>query len=160
MGVFTEKTRLSSVEEVHNENVIAVPEKAAVSSSTVLALPVDYESPRPSAPQTPRTETSANPFDTDLEAMLSNSITSKSTRKSCTVVRKSDCHVWPGREHWENKAKAEKRKRSCVCTAGLSRRNRMIVRILFILIVIGASIGIGLGISKSLGAPIWSKKEP
>lgn len=157
MALLTEKTRLSSVEEAQNENLLTMPEKATLSTTTtVCTLP---ESPRPSAPQTPRTENSANPFDTDIEAMISHSSAGKSMRKSLTMTRKSDCQVWPGKQHWEDKAKAAKKSRACTPLAQLNPRTRCITKVVLLLFIVAAAVGIGFGVSKPLGAPIWGKKD-
>jgi hypothetical protein len=103
---------------------------------------------------TPAT-TRVNPFDTDIEAMPV--ITHNSSRKSAECTKGgTDCHVWPGQEHWKRKAKAAKKSRhSCNCLAGLSKRNRILVRILIVVLIVGIAVGIGFGVSKPLGAGIW-----
>lgn len=156
MPVFNEKSRLSAVEEVQNENLVAMPEKVKTtgSSETLASF-----SPAHTAPPTPL-DAVKNPFETDIEAMASNlSISKTSTRKSCNIPRKSDCQVWPGREHWVQKSKEEKKKRSCVCMNRLSRRNRLIVNILIGLVIVAVAMGVGFGVSKALHAPIWGKMD-
>jgi hypothetical protein len=99
----------------------------------------------------PRKGQSPNPFDTDLEAM----ITTDSRRRSDAVTR-DDCQVWPGKEHWKRKAKEAKRgRRSCACMASLSRRTRIVVKISIALLIVGIAVAVGFGVSKPLGAPIW-----
>lgn len=127
---------------------IAVPEKATLSTATtVCVMPVD--------PVTPRSEHSSDPFDTDVEAGL---ISQSTTRKSCTITRKSECQVWPGREHWKEKAKDAKRKRSCTYMSKLNRRQKIVAKVILIVLVVGIAVGVGFGVSKPLGAPIWGKK--
>lgn len=103
---------------------------------------------------TPAT-TRANPFDTDIEAMPV--ITHNSSRRSVECTKGgSDCHVWPGQDHWKRKAKAAKKSRhSCTCLAGLSKRNRILVRIGIVILIVGIAVGVGFGVSKPLGAGIW-----
>lgn len=104
-----------------------------------------------------------NPFDTDLEAMISartlaaadDSCGMKSA--SCSNLKGSpDGQVWPGQAHWKKKAKAAKvNQRSCQCFARMSQRNRIIIKILIGALIIGIAVGVGLGISKSLGVGVW-----
>lgn len=104
-----------------------------------------------------------NPFDTDLEAMISSrtlavaddSCGMKSA--SCSNLKGSpDGQVWPGQAHWKRKAKAAKvNQRSCQCFAKMSKRNRIIIKVLIIALVVGIAVGVGLGISKSLGVGVW-----
>ncbi|KAL2130863.1 hypothetical protein VTI74DRAFT_5837 [Chaetomium olivicolor] len=97
----------------------------------------------------------ANPFDTDIEAMITREYSSNRKSAECTKGG-TDCHVWPGQEHWRQKAKAAKKKRrNFNCLAGLSKRNRIIVKILLLLLTVGIAIAVGFGISKPLGAGIW-----
>ncbi|KAG7289201.1 hypothetical protein NEMBOFW57_005564 [Staphylotrichum longicolle] len=104
---------------------------------------------------TPAT-TRANPFDTDIEAMPVISHKSNSRKSAECTKGGSDCHVWPGQDHWKRKAKAAKKSRhSCNCLAGLSKRNRIMVRILIIVLIVGIAVGVGFGVSKPLGAGIW-----
>ncbi|KAK3370335.1 hypothetical protein B0H63DRAFT_314724 [Podospora didyma] len=97
----------------------------------------------------------ANPFDTDIEAIITAS--EHNTRKSAECTKGgSDCQVWPGKDHWRQKAKAAKRNRhSCNCLSRLSKRNRIIVKILIGLLIVGIALGVGLGVSRHLNAPIW-----
>jgi hypothetical protein len=108
---------------------------------------------RPSDASSPAT-VRANPFDTDIEAMITP-IDHVGSRMECTKGG-SDCQAWPGREHWKRKAQAAKKKRhNCHCLAGLSKRNRILVKILIIVLIVGIAVGVGFGVSKPLGAGIW-----
>lgn len=100
-----------------------------------------------------------NPFDTDIEAIITPTSTTGDGlgRKSMCTKGGSDCHVWPGQEHWKNKHKAAKAKRGCSCLSRLSKRNRLIARILIVVLVVAIGVGVGFGISKPLGASIWTK---
>jgi hypothetical protein len=110
---------------------------------------------RPSDASTPATAR-ANPFDTDIEAMITrDSCNKKSGEIECTKGG-SDCQVWPGQDHWKRKAKAAKKNRhTCTCLAKMSKRNRILVKVAIIIFVIGAAVAIGFGVSKPLGADIW-----
>lgn len=132
---------------------VATPEKAATLSTatTVCVLPVDLA--------TPRSERSSNPFDTDVEAGLISQTTT-TTRKSCTITRNGECQVWPGKQHWKDKAKDAKIKRSCTYLSRLNRRQKIAAKVLLIALIIGIAVGVGFGVSKPLGAPIWGKKDP
>lgn len=119
---------------------------------------------RPSDVSTPATAgRELNPFDTDLEAMVSTR-TIVATDDACGMKSASNCNlkgspdgqVWPGQEHWKKKAKAARvNNRSCQPLARMSKRNRIIVRVLIIALVVGIAVGVGLGISRSLHAGIW-----
>lgn len=111
--------------------------------------------PRSSDVSTPSTIHNANPFDTDIEAMVPSN--EPITRKSTQCIRGgADCQVWPGQDHWKRKAKAAKRdRRACNCLAHLSKRNRIIVKVLIGILIVGIAVGIGFGVSKPLGAGIW-----
>ncbi|KAJ4288264.1 hypothetical protein N0V88_007454 [Collariella sp. IMI 366227] len=99
-----------------------------------------------------------NPFDTDIEAMITRECTSNRKSAECTKGG-SDCQVWPGQDHWRRKAKAAKKSRhSCNCLAGLSKRNRILVKILILVLIVGIAVAVGFGISKPLGAGIWRKE--
>lgn len=110
-----------------------------------------------------------HPYDTDVEMLAGitsstrNSCQANATRKSisCTGLQPTDCQVWPGHEHWRNKAKVNRRRNrgTCNCMAHLSRRTRIIVRVLIIAVFVGAAVGVGLGISRYLGAPIWQPPQ-
>jgi hypothetical protein len=107
---------------------------------------------------TPAT-TRVNPFDTDIEAMPV--ITHDSSRRSAECTKGgTDCHVWPGQDHWKRKAKAAKKNRhNCNCLAGLSKRNRIIAKILIIVLIVGIAVAVGFGVSKPLGASIWGDER-
>ncbi|KAJ6783866.1 hypothetical protein PWT90_09152 [Aphanocladium album] len=129
---------------------VSIPEKATMSTATtVCVLPVE--------PSTPHSERSSNPFDTDMEAGL---ISQTTTRKSCNITRKGECQVWPGKQHWKDKAKDAKMKRSCTYMSRLNHRQRIAAKIILICLIIGIAVGVGFGVSKPLGAPIWGKKDP
>ncbi|KAI1802262.1 hypothetical protein F4811DRAFT_406387 [Daldinia bambusicola] len=105
--------------------------------------------------------TASNGFDTDIEAMMPVK-SSEHLNKTSTMGtrRKSDCQVWPGQEHWQQKAKAARiNNRSCQCIARMSKRNRIIAKILIGLLIVGIAVGIGVGISKPLGAGIWQPQN-
>ena len=131
---------------------VCAPGRVALSNTSTVV-----ESPRLSGDSMPHTEKSGNPFDSDVEAMVQPG----SSAGECgriQICRKSDKHVWPGKEHWKQKAKAAKMKRSCSCMAQLSRRNRLIAKVLIVVLIVGVAVGVGFGVSKPLGAPIWGKK--
>lgn len=102
-----------------------------------------------------------NPFDTDIEAgHSSENLNRKSTQFTGRTLNDPNCTVWPGKDHWKQKAKAAKMKRgNCQCMARLSKRNKIIVKILLAFLIIGAAVGVGLGISKPLGAGIWKSHD-
>jgi hypothetical protein len=136
---------------------ITIPEKATLN---VFSSPVDS---RLSHESSPRSLKSDNPFDTDVEAQalattesMQNCVTKSSTNLNKT---KSDCQVWPGKDHWQRRDKAAKMKRSCSFMAGLSSRNKIIAKVLIILLIVGIGVGVGFGVSKPLGAPIWGDKD-
>ena len=127
-----------------------------------------------SCPPSAHNSSNPNPFETDIEAMIThtdsangNIINTSSTKTSKNTAgnRKSvgnacsDAQVWPGQSHWKKKAKEQKIKRSRTCLSRLSKRNRMIVKILLVLFVLSIAVGVGLGISKPLGAAIWGQKK-
>lgn len=120
--------------------------------------------PRTSDLSTPSSVHHQDPFDTDVEAMITQT-TSEGTsnggtgRRSIACRGLGDAQVWPGQAHWKKKAKEQKMKRSCSCLSQLSKRNRLIIRVLIVLLVIGIAVGVGVGISKPLGAPIWGQKN-
>ncbi|KZZ92864.1 hypothetical protein AAL_05896 [Moelleriella libera RCEF 2490] len=98
---------------------------------------------------------SSNPFETDVEAVFSNSSLDK-PRGSVILTRKKDCQVWPDKRDWKQRARAGKKNRtSCAFMQRLSRRNRIIAKILIIVFVVGIAVAVGFGVSKPLGAPIW-----
>jgi hypothetical protein len=97
-----------------------------------------------------------NPFDTDIEAIVSNPEHENRNLSAQCTRGGPECQVWPGQDHWRRKAKlAKKQRRNCNCLAHLSKRNHIIVKILIGILVIGIAVGVGVGISKPLGAPIW-----
>lgn len=124
----------------------------------------DEGMPRTSDLSAPSSVHHQNPFDTDVEAMITQT-TSEGTsnggggRRSIACRGLGDSQVWPGQAHWKKKAKEQKMKRSCSCLSQLSKRNRLIIKILIVLLVIGIAVGVGVGISKPLGAPIWGQKN-
>lgn len=137
---------------------VAVPEKAALSSVTTACPSPDERTPRVSNVSTPQSDKSGNPFDTDIEAMGHTRSTETCMLKN-TTTKKSDCQVWPGKDHWKKQAKLAKRKRGCTCLARLSPRNRIIAKVLIALLIIGIAVGVGFGISKPLHAHIWGEDK-
>lgn len=123
----------------------------SASSATLLPTPEKthaHTAVRPATPPTPHTD-DADPFDTDLEAMV---VPTDSQNRAA----RDDRGVWPGKEHWKRKAKEAKRgRRTCVCLASLSRRTRIAVKIAIGLLIVGIAVAVGFGVSKPLGAPIW-----
>ncbi|KAH7262941.1 hypothetical protein BKA59DRAFT_40752 [Fusarium tricinctum] len=134
-------------------NTLTIPNKVA-GSTTV------SETPRMSPTSTPQTD-KLNPFDTDIEAMITTRTSDSCMHKtsSSPMVRKTDCQVWPGKDHWKKQAKAAKAKNRCTCMAHLSQRNRWIVKGLIIFLVVGIAVGVGFGVSKPLNAPIWGDHD-
>ncbi|KAI2608448.1 uncharacterized protein GGS25DRAFT_277217 [Hypoxylon fragiforme] len=116
---------------------------------------------RNSSLSTPNSASAPNGFDTDVEAMMpvkSSEYLNKTTTSNPKL--KSDCQVWPGQDHWRQKARAAKmNNRSCQCLAHLSHRNRIIAKILIVFLIVGVAVGVGFGISKPLGAGIWQPKD-
>ncbi len=110
--------------------------------------------PRNSDVSTPSTAR-LNPFDTDIEAIISSTEPCPSRSIECTKGG-SNCQVWPGQDHWKAKAKkAKENRRNCNCLSGLSKRNRLLVKTMIALLIIGIAVGVGVGVSKPLGAGIW-----
>ncbi|KAF4975373.1 hypothetical protein FZEAL_7824 [Fusarium zealandicum] len=139
---------------------LRAPEKAAFSTNTTTCPSPLEGTSHLSAPSTPRSDKLANPFDTDVEAMVPTYTTDSCMHKtSSPMVRKTDCQVWPGKDHWKQKAKAAKAKNRCTCMAKLSRRNRIIAKVLIVFLIVGIAVGVGFGVSKPLGAPIWGDKD-
>lgn len=135
-------------------------------SSSTMGTPAEkvIELRRDSGPSTPLSSRNENPFDTDIEAMITTTTSGEALgpRKSCAAVEKKDCpSVWPNMQQWKQKAKTAKKTRrtTCNCLAGLSKRNRIIVKVLIILLIVGVGLGVGFGVSKSLNAPIWGDKD-
>jgi len=119
------------------------------------ATSTEMEVPRSSGLSTTHSN-QLSPFDTDVEAMITPSTSQQDCNR--TLIKKKggvDCQVWPGRDHWKQKAKAAKQKRTCNCLSRLSKRNRMLVRILLVVLVVCIAVAVGFGISKPLGAGIW-----
>ncbi|KAI0883320.1 uncharacterized protein GGS22DRAFT_38666 [Annulohypoxylon maeteangense] len=102
-----------------------------------------------------------NGFDTDIEAIMPiHSSDHLNKTASGNPGPKSDCAVWPGQDHWRQKARAAKiNNRSCQCMARLSQRNRIIAKVLIAFLIVGVAVGVGFGISKPLGAGIWQPKN-
>jgi hypothetical protein len=89
---------------------VAVPEKAALN---VFASPVDTMG-RSSADSSPNSVKSGNPFDTDIEAMVTTDSLQNCVTKTTTNMKSNKpCTVWPGKEHWQKRDKAAKMNRSC-----------------------------------------------
>ncbi|KAK2071717.1 hypothetical protein P8C59_006121 [Phyllachora maydis] len=118
---------------------------------------VDHESTQPRLSLVAQSSLQrGNPFDTDVEAMIT--VTESGNRRSCIDSKTggNDCQMWPGKDHWRRKAKAAKMsRRNCNCLSHLSKRNRIIVKVLIAMLIIGIAIGVGFGVSKPLGAGIW-----
>lgn len=141
-------------------STVTLPEKCALSSTTTACDPSDSRTPRTSKDSD--TRNALNPFETDIEAME----IMDSRQKTCTSSRpgictkKSDHQVWPGKDHWKQKAKSAKMKRSCnTPLAKLSKRNRIIAKVLIVLLIVGIAVGVGFGVSKPLNAPIWGDND-
>jgi hypothetical protein len=139
------------------DTAVAVPEKAALVN--VFSSPVDTLA-RSSNDSLSRSVKSANPFDTDIEAIATTDSMQNCVTKSSTNLKpKGECTVWPGKDHWQRRDKAAKMKRSCSIMAKLSPRNKIIAKIVIILLIVGIGVGVGFGVSKPLGAPIWGDKD-
>ncbi|KAI1391256.1 uncharacterized protein F4822DRAFT_179770 [Hypoxylon trugodes] len=110
---------------------------------------------------TPCSASTPNGFDTDIEAMVTVRSSDYLNKTTTGATRpKSDCPVWPGQDHWRQKARAAKiNNRSCQCMAHLSHRNRIIIKVLIAFLIVGIAVGVGFGISKPLGAGIWQPKD-
>lgn len=113
------------------------------------------------SPSSPNSVHHLNPFDTDVEAgQSSENLNRKSTQFTGRTLNNPNCTVWPGKEHWKQKAKAAKVKRgNCQIMARMSQRNRLVAKILIAILIIGIAVGVGLGISKPLGAGIWKSHD-
>lgn len=142
------------------DTTIATLEKAAPSTTVTSCHSPFDRSPSLSGHASPRSERGVNPFETDVEAMVTNCSTDKCPRSSVVLNRRNDCQVWPGKDHWKQRAKAAKRQRSCTWLARLNRHTRIAVKILIVVLVVGLAVGVGFGVSKPLGAPIWGKNTP
>ncbi|KAH6648979.1 hypothetical protein BKA67DRAFT_378321 [Truncatella angustata] len=162
----TEKTAQPSHLTVHTME-LSSQDGAALSPSTTCnstdktLKDISVELTRPTDISTPSSLHRLNPFDTDIETgQSSESLNRKSTQFTGRTLNNPNCSVWPGQDHWKQKAKLAKRKnRSCQCMAKLSKRNRLIAKILIAFLVIGIAVGVGVGISKPLGAGIWKAHE-
>ncbi|OTA84963.1 hypothetical protein M434DRAFT_36263 [Hypoxylon sp. CO27-5] len=110
---------------------------------------------------TPCSGSAPNGFDTDIEAMMPVKSSEHLNKTSTGNTRpKSDCPVWPGQEHWRQKARAAKiNNRSCQCMARYSNRTRIVIKVLIAVLIVGIAVGVGFGISKPLGAGIWQPKN-
>ncbi|CAN8095838.1 unnamed protein product [Discula destructiva] len=145
---------------------LSTEDKSIASADTLAVSPAGSIAgfDRPSNVSTPATaQLELNPFDTDLEAMVTNRTLApgddacgmKST-SNCNLKGCAEGQVWPGQAHWKKKAKAAKvNKRSCQLLAKLSKRNRILVKVFIGLLVIALGLGVGLGISRKLGAAVW-----
>ncbi|KAL7791371.1 hypothetical protein V8C37DRAFT_155445 [Trichoderma ceciliae] len=139
---------------------VSVPDKTLSPAMGIYAVPTNATSVTSITSNPHSDKTTTNPFETDIEALNSHSSLDKPCRKSMTLDAKTDCQVWPGKEHWEKQAKRAKMKRNtCTCLAKLSPRNKIIAKVLIIVLVVGVAVSIGFGISKPLGAPLWGKKS-
>jgi len=118
----------------------------------------------------PDTRQIADPFDTDVEAMIPHASAGSAgsvpeaglcTRSSTAGrLNRPECQMWPGQEHWRKKAKAAKVDRSrCGCMARMSKRNRLLVQLLIGLLIVGIGVAVGFGISKPLGAGVWKPEH-
>ncbi|EEY20428.1 predicted protein [Verticillium alfalfae VaMs.102] len=89
---------------------------------------------RDSIPSTPHSLRNDNPFDTDVEAMITTTNTNNNnnmSRKCTTTISKAD-----------------------------SRATRIIPQVPHSpYLIVGISVGVGFGVSKPLGAPIWGVKD-
>ena len=142
--------------ETTTPHLIQKPSQASLTSEPFPAL----EEKETSVPRASDASTAAtvrgNPFDTDIEAMITHQQTNHSRKSAECTKGGSDCQAWPGQDHWKRKAKAAKKSRhNCNCLASLSKRNRIIAKILIIVLIVGIAVGVGFGVSKPLGAGIW-----
>ncbi|KAL0943608.1 uncharacterized protein CTRU02_201495 [Colletotrichum truncatum] len=151
---------------------VTLPEKAAFATTTegvssANLTPITTATPeksldlhRDSNLSTPRSYRNENPFDTDIEAMITTTSSSDPYAMK-TITTTKDCPtIWPGKQDWKAKAKAAKRDRnSCACMARMSKKNRIIMKVAIGLLVIGIGVGVGFGVSKPLGAPIWGTPD-
>lgn len=155
----TERTNRPDLNLETNSPELTKPSKDPFSSGLTPAVEKSGASfSRTSDVSTPASS-HANPFDTDIEAIITSSEHCMRKSTECTKGG-TDCQVWPGQDHWKRKAKAAKMSRhSCNCLAHLSKRNRIIVKILIGLLIIGIAVGVGFGVSKPLGAGIWRSEN-
>lgn len=164
---------MASLNEKSDVAVTVTPAPRLVTSAETLTPShrpsADISYHRPSSVSTPATaqNESLNPFDTDLEAMVSSrtltggddSCGMKSTSNS-NLKCSGDGQVWPGQGHWKKKAKtARVNRHSCQMLAKMSKRNRIIAKIGIIALILAIALAVGLGVSKATGARIWSPKD-
>ncbi|KAJ1329439.1 hypothetical protein MN608_06173 [Microdochium nivale] len=139
------------------------PTTTSTSTSNEKKNVTSTEFQRNSSVSAPGSVHQSNAFDTDIEAGISSqSCDNLNLKTTCTgrTAPNPNCTVWPGQEHWRQKAKAQKRNnRACNCMAGYTRRTRIILKILIIFLIIGIAVGVGFGVSKPLGAGIWKPKD-
>lgn len=147
--------------ELVSHNGAALSPSTTCTSTEKTLKESSVELARPSNASTPSSAHRLNPFDTDVEAARSSeNLNRKSTQFTGRTLHNPNCTVWPGQDHWKQKARANKVKnRSCQPMARLSNRNRLIVKILIAFLVVGVAVGVGLGISKPLGAGIWKSHD-
>jgi hypothetical protein len=104
----------------------------------------------------------SDPFDTDVEACLSQQKTEASSSKR-QPMQKMESTVWPGQKQMKQKKKMMRKERGkhnlCSCLAGMPKKQQIWIKILIALLVIGAAIGIGIGVSKAVGGGIWKSKN-
>jgi len=118
--------------------------------------PVNIELQRVSSVSPPATVHHGTPYETDIEAMTTQHSSDRLNRRSTANVHDPNCTVWPGQDHWKQKARAAKiNNRSCQPFARLDRRTRIAIKITIIILVVAIAIGVGFGVSKPLGASIW-----
>ncbi|KAH9910112.1 hypothetical protein F4778DRAFT_36727 [Xylariomycetidae sp. FL2044] len=141
-----------------------LPPTSTLSPSAEKTVDVESEIRRNSSVSTPSSAHMPSGFDNDIEAMVParscDNLNKTTTTNTGGTRSKADCSVWPGQDHWKQRARAAKVKnRSCQCMARLSKRTRLVVKIVIALLIVGIAIGVGLGISRSLGAGIWHPKD-
>ncbi|KAI0123091.1 hypothetical protein BJ170DRAFT_125203 [Xylariales sp. AK1849] len=144
--------------ELPGQNGLALTPITTYDSTEKGPKETSMELHRNSTVSSPSSVLQLNPFDTDIEARThsSENLNRNVTHATASGKNNPKCTVWPGQDHWKQKARAAKMKRgSCQCMARLSKRTRLIVQILIALLIIGIAVGVGLGISKPLGAGIW-----
>ncbi|KHN98397.1 uncharacterized protein MAM_03521 [Metarhizium album ARSEF 1941] len=134
------------------DTCLAVPEKTAKAPS-----PQVTSLERTSSGTTDRSDNS-NPFETDVEALATNTSLDK-PRCSAILTRKKDCQVWPNKRDWKQRAKAGKKNRTCACMQRFNRRTKIMIKVLIIVLVVGVAVAVGFGVSKPLGAPIWGDQN-
>jgi hypothetical protein len=147
-----DSTELEAVSPSTTISTTASDEKRAAARTGVCQT--TSISPPPSVHQ-------GDPYDTDIEAIMPQQSSDQLAYKHSAGGRPNpNCTVWPGQNHWKNKARAAKiNNRSCQCMARLSKRTRLLVKLGIIFLVVAVAIGVGFGISKPLGADIWRPRE-